>query len=95
MSLERVSHDDDVIQINQADILGQPGENQIHQPLEQRRRVGQTETEYLVTKVVLSADSGSIATCQYPDRRSRLLKNFDPPNELRPVSILGKGYESL
>ena len=49
----------------------------------------------LVIKSVLSADPGSIAACQYPDRKSRLLKNFDPPSEFRQVPILGNGYESL
>ena len=46
MLFERVCHDSDIIEIYQADFLGQPGEYQLRQPLEQLRRVGENETEY-------------------------------------------------
>ena len=47
MSLERVCHNYAVVQIYEADFPGQSGKNQINRPVEQRRRVGQTEAEYL------------------------------------------------
>ena len=102
MLFERVGHDNDFIQMYQADFSGQPGEYQIDQSLEQRQCVGETETEYFEPKSSFSCNKSCLidrcrvdCSLPYPDRRSMLLKNFDPPSESRQVSILGKGYESL
>ena len=46
---------------------------------------------YLVMKAVLGMSDSAMAICQYPDWRSRVVKNRAPPRLSKHMLILGKG----
>ena len=62
---KRIAEHDDVIKVDQTNFPRQSREHEIHQPLEQGWRVGQSETENLESKGTSSRDEGGLVAVAF------------------------------